>query len=98
MVVRYVKVKLAPAVSFVAGQSARGRSRPRYAESPPLHSLPSGISCRSRPFTSGTRRLSHSVNDWAPLTAMAALHAAVRPWPPSGLHAYTRLTGLFRAP
>src|SRR3954453_23825640 len=97
MVSEYRNVKPAPAVSLVEGQSARARSRPLYASIPPLHSLPSGMTCRSRPFTSATRMLSHSATS-AP-AATAALQAAepfccAVPAP----HAYARLTGLDGAP
>src|SRR5689334_4413558 len=70
----YANVKVAPALTLVVGQSERGRSSPANLARPPLHSLPSGMTSRSRPSTPGTRMLSQSVTS-AP-AATAALHAA----------------------
>ncbi|PSK65984.1 hypothetical protein B0E53_02090 [Micromonospora sp. MH33] len=85
----------APAVSVVAGQSVRGRSSPRYADSPPLHSSRSGMRSRSRPSIRATRMLSHSRT--AAPAAIAARQAGVSARPPSGPQAAARLNGLVGA-
>ena len=100
MVTRYWKVNAAPAGTVVVGQSARARSRPLNVASPPLHSFPSGIFCRSWPLTLGTRRLSQPVNDIEPpVAASAARQAAdLAAVPPSGPHSSARLGGVPIAP
>src|SRR5262249_12630948 len=64
--------------TFVVGQSGRGRSSPAKLARPPLHSVPSGMTCRSRPSTPGTRMLSQSATS-AP-AATAARQAAGFIW------------------
>lgn len=74
-VTRYLKV-YGPLFTAVAGQSARGRSRPLNSGSFALHSLPSGIRSWCRPFTSPIRMPFQSYRAWGPPAATAARHAA----------------------
>jgi hypothetical protein len=97
IVVAYAMSRVLPAVTLVAGQSDRARSSPENSGRSPLHRLPSGMNCLSRPATPGTRRLSKLPNG-RPLAAEAALHAAPAEASLPGVHAAVRLIGLVVAP
>ncbi|KJY33523.1 hypothetical protein VR45_19420 [Streptomyces sp. NRRL S-495] len=62
-----------PAVTAVAGQSARGRSRALYLSRPAEQSLPSGISAWWLPAALARLTSFQSYSGWVPLSATRSL-------------------------